>query len=358
MRVMVMLICLLGLVAPYSHTVLASPLAGQSERMHTDDATTRIGPLDHAIQWMLAKQRELHRKLSYAMQEIREAPGAATVISLILISFFYGIFHAAGPGHGKAVITTYLLTHGQMLRRGVALSFLSALLQGVSAILLVFVLVKLAGWLTRDALSQVSWLEQFSFLLVTLLGLWLLWRSIRNLLIYRRVRIEQQRTKATTPSKIIAIHPVSPAASSPQPAPAPHQHDAHCGCGKAHHVDPAHLADADIKTMLAVVLAVGIRPCTGAVLVLAVAHLLDLWLAGVMAVLAMSMGTGITVSLLAIFAVKARSLASRMVGGTHPRWHVAGHLIAVCGGLVIFIIGLGLLYGSAFISTPTHPLQL
>ncbi len=310
---------------------------------------------EQATQWVLAKQRELHRELSTAMQAVREAPELATITTLILISFFYGIFHAAGPGHGKAVITTYLLTHHQQLRRGVWLSFLSAIVQGVSAIVLVFVLVKLFGWLTRDALAQADTVERFSFILVSLLGLWLVWRGGKPLWAHLR----RPKPTPSTPPPTPASARVIPIQAAPQQATPTPTHSAHCGCGNAHHIDPRTLDKADRKTMLLVVLAVGMRPCTGALVVLAVAHLLNLWLAGVMAVLAMSLGTAITVSLLAVIAVKARHLASRLVGGEHSRWPLLGHFAALAGGLLILFIGLTLLYGSTVMPPPpTHPFKL
>ena len=53
------------------------------------------------------------------------------------LSFAYGVFHAAGPGHGKAVISSYLVATGEGFRRGVALSALAALAQALAAIALV-----------------------------------------------------------------------------------------------------------------------------------------------------------------------------------------------------------------------------
>ena len=53
---------------------------------------------------------------------------------LIGLSFAYGIFHAAGPGHGKAVISSYMVANEVALKRGILLSFVSALMQGLTAV--------------------------------------------------------------------------------------------------------------------------------------------------------------------------------------------------------------------------------
>ena len=67
-----------------------------------------------------------------ALKDMRENPWAAS--TLVGLSFAYGVFHAAGPGHGKAVISSYMLANEVALRRGVMLSFVSAFLQAATAI--------------------------------------------------------------------------------------------------------------------------------------------------------------------------------------------------------------------------------
>jgi nickel/cobalt exporter len=52
---------------------------------------------------------------------------------LVAVSFLYGVFHAAGPGHGKAVISSYVLANGATVRRGITLSFLAAIVQAITA---------------------------------------------------------------------------------------------------------------------------------------------------------------------------------------------------------------------------------
>ncbi|OOG25572.1 high frequency lysogenization protein HflD [Thioalkalivibrio denitrificans] len=319
---------------------LASPLSGPAGPQETTEQAGSAGPWERTMQWVLAKQRQLHRDLARGMEAVERAPTLANTLALILIGFLYGVFHAAGPGHGKAVITTYLLTHRQHMRRGLILSWASSLLQGFTAIALVLGVVVVAERMAREALGQVRTLELVSFALVAAVGAWLIMRALRGL--YRL------RTPGHSAAHVHEHH-------------ADHDHDAHaCGtCGHAHHVTPEQAARSNsLGTMVGTVVAVGIRPCTGAILVLAVANMLGLWMAGVAAVVAMSVGTAITVSVLAILAVKARDWAGRAtaVGGSSLAWQRTGQVVALMGGVLIFAIGASLF--GAGLGAPVHPLGL
>jgi ABC-type nickel/cobalt efflux system permease component RcnA len=87
--------------------------------------------------YVRSQQRDLHRELAGAIKALRREGSAAAAWSLIVLSFLYGVFHAAGPGHGKAVISTYLVTHKSALSRGIWLSAVASLIQGLTAIHLV-----------------------------------------------------------------------------------------------------------------------------------------------------------------------------------------------------------------------------
>ena len=93
--------------------------------------------------WLLAKQALFYRALSGLIRAAKTDGSAYW--GLMGISFVYGIFHAAGPGHGKAVISSYLLANEETWRRGIALSFASALLQALTAVLIVAVAAVLIG---------------------------------------------------------------------------------------------------------------------------------------------------------------------------------------------------------------------
>ena len=89
--------------------------------------------------------------------------------------------------------------------------------------------------------------------------------------------------------------------------------------------------------------AVGLRPCSGAILVMSFSLLNGLYLGGLLSVLAMSLGTAITVSILAVLAVGAKDLAVRLAG---PGSRMAGRItsgLEIAGALFILLIGLSLL---------------
>nr|WP_245701714.1 nickel/cobalt transporter [Halomonas pantelleriensis] len=275
-------------------------------------------------------QRDLHRALTLAITELSGTPSPAAWVTLLGISFGYGVFHAAGPGHGKAVLTTYLLSQGGALRRALALSCAASLLQALVAISLVAVLVYGLGWLTRQAMGSVAWVEQASFAMVTLLGLWLCWRAIRQL----------RRTPA--PASAGAAATRQPSAGTDHHFAHHHEHHAHCGCGSAHHVDPRQVADW--RTALATVVAIGMRPCSGGVLLLGAASLLGQFWVGVSAVLVMAVGTALAVSALALASVMARGWAerrlARQASGSRVQRMVGW--AALAGGLTIVVLGVSL----------------
>jgi ABC-type nickel/cobalt efflux system permease component RcnA len=277
--------------------------------------------LDRAVAWVWTKQREFHRRLTEELGEMKEREASA--FWLILISFLYGIFHAAGPGHGKAVLTTYLLTHGREVRRGVSMACAAALMQGTTAVVLVYGLVLVAGWLPRETHTAVDWAERFSFLLVSAIGLFLLWRGIGSV----RKAVSNSRAQYTQD-----------------------EYD-------PHDIQPEQIKQArNWRAILGVVLSVGLRPCSGAVLLLIFAHVMQIHWAGIAAVLAMSAGTAITVSTLALLAVNARQLMLALTkSGSSKWWGIGGGVTIVLGGAVILYIGLSLLIYSF---APQHPLGL
>ena len=81
--------------------------------------------------WLLGMESRFYLQLTHAVRLTKES--AAGAAGLVGLSFAYGVFHAAGPGHGKAVLTSYMLSNEVALRRGLVIALLAAILQGLVA---------------------------------------------------------------------------------------------------------------------------------------------------------------------------------------------------------------------------------
>ena len=277
-------------------------------------------------------QRGLHESLSTALRAV-EVTGFEASLTLIGLSFFYGIFHAAGPGHGKIVISTYLLSHESQLRRGILLSFASSLAQGLTAILIVTLAVWLLGYSMKQTQGLVLNVEMASFALIAVVGL--------LIAVSRTVSLARLLRRS-----------------------AGHSHNGHhdhdeASCGHVHGPTQKDLeSPLSIKGFAGIILSIGIRPCSGAVVVLLLAYSLGLYAAGLFSVLAMSVGTALTVSVLALLSVYARKIATRFVSSV-PDESLAlsriADVVGIIGGAVIFMFGAILL--SAALFAPVHPFR-
>lgn len=309
--------------------VLNAPSIAHANASASAITASEIGPLDRATIWVYQQQRKFHRELTTHLRKLSQDGDWRVALALIGASFLYGLLHAAGPGHGKVVMTGYLVTHRETVRRGVILATAAAFCQGLVAIFIVYGLISLAGWLPRETQSAVTWSERMSFALVSLVGAFLLYRGAKGL--WKRVR--------TVPQCGHHHHD--------------HVHDESCG-----HV---HMPDADVvakandwKTMAGVVLSIGIRPCTGAVIVLVFAKAVALAWVGVGAVLAMSAGTALAIASLAAASIGIRNLAVQLPVTPSKYLGHAADIAAALGGVLILFVGLSLL-STAF--GPTHPIM-
>ncbi len=253
--------------------------------------------------WILAKQAEFYRMLSGTIRAAKADGSAAW--TLMGISFLYGIFHAAGPGHGKAVISSYLVANDETWKRGIVLSFASAILQAITAIVIVGVAAVLLGATAKVMGDTVRVIEIVSYGLIVLIGLRLLWvkgRAFLNLL--RAERQEHAHQEHAHHGHDHHDH-----------GHADHDHDhgdeAHAW-GHAHAPEPKELVGRHWwKRGLTAIVAVGLRPCSGAIIVLVFALAQGLFWIGVASTFAMGLGTAITVAGIATLAVGARGLAGR-----------------------------------------------
>lgn len=253
--------------------------------------------------WILSLQADYGRRLGEAVAGLRRDGGAWWLVGLSLV---YGVLHAAGPGHGKAVVSAYILSSGADLRRGMGVSAAAALVQALVALLLVGVLTLVAGVGPDGFRAVSSRVETLGFLAMSAFGAWLLWRKAGAL--------------------------AAPAAGA-------------CGPGCGHDHGPPR--GDGLRTAAAAALAGGLRPCSGAILVLVLALSQGLYAVGVAAVLAMAAGTAATTALVAAVAVHAKSLALRVAGGRGRAGAVAATAFEAFVAALVTVLGLLLALGAA-----------
>jgi len=259
-------------------------------------------------------QRDVNQQMSGLLKAVADNPTAAGG-SLLIFSFLYGVLHALGPGHGKIVITTWLATHPSKLKSSIGITLASSLLQGGVAIALVVGVLTLLQLPARDLHMSSFWLEKGSYALVGVLGLMLCWRALKKL----RILLRKPTFKAFTPH---------------------HVHDAHCGCGHQHLPGPTQIQRAnDWRARTMIVLSMGMRPCSGAIMVLLFSKVIGVFSWGVASALAMAAGTGLTISSLALLVHGFRQLAVRLSGNKAPvLWRQVGWTtLALAGGVVLLV---------------------
>ena len=256
--------------------------------------------------WVLAKQAMFYRSLA-GMIRAAKNDGSA-LWALMGVSFVYGIFHAAGPGHGKAVISSYLLANEETWRRGVTLSVASSLMQSVTAIAIVAIAAVLLGATAKLMGETLRVIEVVSYGLIVLVGARLLWVKGHELLrAWRALKAQPEK-----PS--LCAHAGGDAHASAF-GHEDHVHDEEPDVlpwGHAHGPQPQELAGpGGWRRGWSAILAVGLRPCSGAIIVLVFALAQGLFWAGVVSTLVMGLGTAITVASIATLAVGAKSVAKR-----------------------------------------------
>jgi nickel/cobalt transporter (NicO) family protein len=282
---------------------------------NADGALQMVSFWEDPVLWARGQQQGFYAAMSGAMRQLKTGTPLTAAWTLMLLSFGYGVFHAAGPGHGKAVISSWLVATESDLRRGVMIAFMSAIIQALTAISIVSALFLIVASVGAAARNVAGVLESASYGLIGLMGLYLVWTALR-------------------PGHSHHNHD--------------HDHDHHAeSCGHSHAPQAEQLnGEWSLAKAFSLAFAVGIRPCTGAILVLVFANALGLYWAGIASTFAMAAGTFMTVAAIAALTVYAKRLALRLAAGNAGWVDKAGFALRMGGGLVIAILGAILFLGS------------
>jgi ABC-type nickel/cobalt efflux system permease component RcnA len=292
------LIRVLALVA----LCVAAPAAAQNPWSVTPARPATPGPtsgeggavprfLRPIVEPIAAAQRELNRTISRELRAVRETGSAKALLVVTGVAFVYGMLHAAGPGHGKLVVSSFFLARHARIGAGILTGTAISFLQAATSIVLVCGLGVILGQHGFDVLGRSVWLEALSYALIIAIGL------------------------------VIAVSAVRGAHR--------HGHDGRTRVGTG------------------VVIAAGVTPCASALIIMLFALTNGVLLVGIGATLVMAVGMSLTTSLVGILAILSRrTIMVTLPGSARWRDRVSTGL-SVAGGMIIAVVG-GLLLAGAW----------
>ena len=251
-------------------------------------------PVQHTLAAVIRWQSELNAQLRIQTRAARDGHTLAALQGIVLLSFLYGVLHAIGPGHGKLVISGYFLTQRARITQGLIMSAWAAFVQALVAIILVGALAVVFRVSASSILTHAASLEIASYAAITLLGAVMLRRLSKGLDTCGHDHSKDQPNSSTAlrPPRAKASKPSKPRQASMQPA--------YRLAGSA--------PDQRWQTMFWTGAAIGLRPCSGAILVLLFCLANGIFAVGVTATFAMGAGVAITVSAVSLGALGAQRL--------------------------------------------------
>ena len=288
-------------------------------------------------------QRDLNRFLSQRLRDSGKQGSMTAAVSVLLVSFLYGVLHAAGPGHGKMVVASYFTARRAPLRTGILMGSVIALTQAVVAILMVWIMAIVLGGSQLQILERTTILELVSYGIIFAIGVYMTYTALKGQ--------DSCGHDHGPPASIIDEHHHAHGHDHAHH----HGHD-HGGSSRA--TEPRETRPARVARRLlgrdgeviAVGVVSGVRPCSGSILVLLFALANGVFLLGIAAALSIALGVAITISALGIGAIVFRRAVAGGETAITPGRARAQRIIAIAGSVLVMLMG-ALLFGGVLTTT-------
>lgn len=239
-------------------------------------------------------QKQLKTHLTRFGREIRKNPYGKSFWLFLLFSFVYGMLHALGPGHGKSIVCSYFLSRPGNYFHGILMGNLITFVHvgsAVAVVLVFYFIFKTRGMTSFEETSGV--LQKISYALLTVLGLVLIVHKVHELKTMRSSRLHQYNPD-----------------------------------------------EVSYKSLLTVALATGLVPCPGAAIILIFAITLKILAPGLLAMVCVALGMGLTTSLFALVTIASRNTIFRAVSRGETLLSVSYAVLSMAGALLITVIGI------------------
>jgi len=296
MRRFVLVLFLLFLAVTCFGQVGTNPFTAKESRPHAEGFLQAMtsGATALFVNAMAPIQKSLNESLAAITRSLQGSRSLAGLLFVMLISLVYGMFHAAGPGHGKTIVSSFFLANDAKLRHSIVVGYLIAVVHAVAALAVVLILYYVIRGLFSTGVEQADhYIQLVAFGILAVLGAFMLVGRIRGT--------------------------------------AHHHHD--------------HAEDKDggltMRSLLGIALPAGAIPCPGAVAVILFALSLHMLGVSVLAVISISIGMGVTISLTGALVILAkRGAVLALAGGHEERDSTLRRIIEIGGAGILFLFGL------------------
>lgn len=273
-----------------------NPFTAQGSRPRTGVLTqVTAGASAMLFAIMAPVQRTLNESLAAMTRALKGSRSLGGLLVVIALALAYGVFHAAGPGHGKTVVSSFLLAHEGRIRHSFIIGYLVAVVHALSALAVVLILYYVIRGVFATGVEQANrYIQLVTFAVIAVIGLVMLVRRIM---------------------------------------------------GRGHHHEHAHGVQRGdsltFRNLVGIAIPAGAIPCPGAVAVILFALSLNMLAVSVLAVSAISVGMGTTISVTGAIVILAKRGVVGAISGHHEeRDSVVRRIIEIAGAAILFLFGL------------------
>ncbi len=274
----------------------SNPFTAKSSGVHTESFlhVMTSGFSAFLFNAMAPIQKTLNESMASITRSLQGSRSLAGLLFVMFVSLVYGMFHAAGPGHGKTIVSSFFLANDAKLRHSIVIGYMIAVVHALAALAVVLILYYVIRGLFSVGIEQADhYIQLATFGIIAILGAVMLFGRIR---------------------------------------------------GKAHH-HHLHAEEAtrnlSMRSLIGIAVPAGAIPCPGAVAVILFALSLHMLGVSVLSVIAISVGMGTTIAITGAIVILAKTGVVRALAGGHEeRDSVLRRVIEIGGAAILFLFGL------------------